>query len=332
MNALEQIEAQLRASVVARAGTAAQPAPGRRRARGRRHIAGTWSRGRLVALACVAVVAAAVLVGLGLTNIGGGASPSPAVAAVMQRFARIAGSGPSLVPRAGQYLSVRSVSDYHSIAEGKSGQPACIFSAVDHRHVWIGANGSGLLRETTGPTKFTTARGRARCESMFSRSALAAGTSNLWFADDCFSLGPGGGDLQSLSTTDPKLLLAQMRRIEGGPHTPAEDLIHVGDFLQETDASPALRANLYRAAALIPGIQLLGPVRDHFGLQPAHRGADGRAAERSPDQLPQLGGLPQLARRRPSSLPLTGAAAPGLPRQRWLRPQGARRRGHDRPA
>lgn len=35
--------------------------------------------------------------------------------------------------------------------------------------------------------------------------------------------------------------------------------------MRETDASPALRAALYRAASLIPGVHLLGLVRDHFG-------------------------------------------------------------------
>lgn len=87
---------------------------------------------------------------------------------------------------------------------------------------------------------------------------------NLWFAARCFALGPGGGNLQSLST-DPRTLLKQMRRIDGGPPGPAEDFVHVGDFLRETDAPPALRAALYRAAGLIPGVRLLGWVRGHAG-------------------------------------------------------------------
>jgi hypothetical protein len=69
--------------------------------------------------------------------------------------------------------------------------------------------------------------------------------------------------MQALST-NPRTLLQQMRRIDGGPPGPAEDFVHVGDFLRETDASPAVRAALYRAAALIPGVKLLGMVRDHL--------------------------------------------------------------------
>jgi hypothetical protein len=56
-----------------------------------------------------------------------------------------------------------------------------------------------------------------------------------------------------------------MRQIDGGPRTPAEDFVHIGDFLRETDAPPAIRAAIYRAAALIPGIRLLGWVRNYSG-------------------------------------------------------------------
>jgi hypothetical protein len=56
-----------------------------------------------------------------------------------------------------------------------------------------------------------------------------------------------------------------MRQIDGGPRTPAEDFVHIGDFLRETDAPPAIRAAIYRAAALIPGIRLLGWVRNYNG-------------------------------------------------------------------
>ena len=90
-----------------------------------------------------------------------------------------------------------------------------------------------------------------------------AGTTNTWFAPGCLELGPTS-DWRKLST-DPRVLLGQMRRIDGGPPTAAEDFVHIGDFLRETDAPPKIRAAIYRAAALIPGVQLLGSVRDHDG-------------------------------------------------------------------
>lgn len=258
MNALDEIKRQLSESVAARAHNTEQlpeaPRPlGRHQTRTARRLLR-----RRPAQLVFAVTLAAVLLGVGLTNLRSGPSPTAAVAAALQRLAQIAASGPPLVPGAGQYLDVRSVSDYPA-TDGTSG---CVTSAVDHREVWIAADGSGLLRESVGTPTFTSPADQALCGKAVSG---ASGTSNTWFAADCFSLGPTNS-MQSLST-DPSTLLAQMRTIDGGPRTPAEDFVHIGDFLRETDASPALRATLYSAAALIPGVQLLGTVQDHLGRQ-----------------------------------------------------------------
>jgi hypothetical protein len=136
---------------------------------------------------------------------------------------------------------------------------------VDHRQIWIGTDGSGLLRETYGPQRFASAADRAICLGADPKMKLrSGGTSDDWFAAQCLSLKPANFDWSSLSS-DPRVLLQQMRQLDGGPATPGEDFVHIGDFLRETDAPPAVRATLYRAAALIPGIQLLGTVRDHNG-------------------------------------------------------------------
>ncbi len=262
MNALKQIERQLSDSVAARAYDDTQQLLGTERtSHARATAARRLLRSRPGQLAFV-VALAGLLVAVGLTNLSSSPSPTPAAAAALQRLARIAAAGPSLVPGPGQYLYVRSVS-YYPAVDGDNG---CVSYAVDHRQVWIGTDGSGLLRESTGPATLAPGADEALCEKTDPQVQGASGTSNSWFAADCFSLGPTN-DMQSLST-DPSTLLAQMRRIDGGPHTPAEDFVHVGDFLRETDASPALRAALYQAAALIPGVQLLGTVTDHLG----HRG------------------------------------------------------------
>jgi hypothetical protein len=231
-----------------------RPHPERRRRRTRRRLI----RAALV----VASIAAGMLV-VELAGSGSDTGPPSAAAAALEQLARVAASGPSLVPGPGQYLYVDSVNDYPAIADGGVGKPSCITSATDHRQIWIGANGSGLLRDTTGPTTFTSPRDRAVCLAMNPSPLTGGGTSNLWFANRCFQLGPTD-DMQALST-DPRTLLVQMRRLDGGPVTPAEDFVHIGDFMRETDASPALRAALYRAAALIPGVRLLGTVPDHLG-------------------------------------------------------------------
>jgi hypothetical protein len=207
-----------------------------------------------------AAVAVCVLV-IQLAGSGSDTGTSPALAAALGRLAQIAASGPSLVPGPGQYLYVDSRNDGES--DAYAGGRTCITHATDHRQVWIGADGSGLLQDTTGPTRFSSPGDRAFCIAMKLGPTTRGGTSKLWFAARCFELGPGN-DMQSLST-DPRTLLGQMRRIDGGPAGPGEDFVHVGDFLRETDASPAVRAALYRAAALIPGVHLLGTARDHLG-------------------------------------------------------------------
>jgi hypothetical protein len=260
MNAIEAIEAQLRRSVAA-LNPSSSVAPAKPRRRERSAFARRMATRRPVTFA-TATVAAAVVLAVSLLSSGPAAGPSPAVAAVLQHLARIAARGPSLVPGSGQYLYVDSVNDYPAIQMVPHGT-GCVAYGVNHRQIWIAADGSGLLRQTSGPATFTSAHDRALCLRAESKSDLSAGASNMWFADQCFQLGPTN-DMQSLST-NPRTLLRQMRKIDGGPRDPGEDFKRVGDFLRETDAPPALRAALYRVAALIPGVQLLGIVRDHSG-------------------------------------------------------------------
>jgi hypothetical protein len=94
--------------------------------------------------------------------------------------------------------------------------------------------------------------------------SFAAGTSNTWAAPGCLGIDPV--PLGKLPT-DPKLLRARLLtgKVEGGPPGPAEAFTQVGDLLRETDASPALRAALYRAAAGLRGVRNLGIVTDQLG-------------------------------------------------------------------
>ena len=216
---------------------------------------------RVLAIAAVAVAASAIV--LGVFGWGGSpAGPSPAAAAVLNRLAHLIAAQP-LTLQPGQYLYVDSRNDFSHFT-GLGGNSVCQTVAVRRRQIWIGADGSGLLRETTGPERFTSPADRAACLQANPKWQLqSGGTSNDWFAAQCLSLGPTN-DWSSLSS-DPRVLLQQMRQIDGGPPTPGEDFVHIGDFLRETDAPPAVRATLYQAAALIPGIRLLGKVRDHDG-------------------------------------------------------------------
>jgi hypothetical protein len=232
------------------------------------HAVGTESRGshpirrrrlprlRVMAIAATAVAAAVIVLSV-FGWSGSPAGPSPAAAAVLDRLARLIAAQP-LTPQPGQYLYVESRSEYPSFGGN------CETLAVDHRQIWIGTDGSGLIRQTTGPEQFSSPADQAACLQANPKMQLGGGgTSNDWFAPQCLELGPTH-NWNSLSS-DPHVLLQQMRQIDGGPATAGEDFVHIGDFLRETDAPPAVRASLYQAAALIPGIELLGTVRDHEG-------------------------------------------------------------------
>lgn len=230
------------------------------------HIEGEQQRGlrrprrrrRLTLAVGAAMAAAAVAITIVALLPAGSGGPSPAAAAVLNRLARLVATQP-LAPQPGQYLYVESRNDYPAFSG------SCETVAVDQRQIWIGTDGSGLIRDTTGPERFSSAADRATClQSNPNMRLRSGGTSNDWFAPQCLSTKPGKFEWSSLSS-DPHVLLQQMRQIDGGPPTPGEDFVHIGDFLRETDTPPAVRATLYQAAALIPGIQLLGTVRDHDG-------------------------------------------------------------------
>ncbi len=247
-----QARADLSAAIAATAGTAvAEP---RRRGRTRR----LWMPRVIIATTTAALCAVALVLALAVSD----GRPASAAAATLTRLAEIAASGPSLVPGPGQYLYVSS--EGTDVSTGVSGTPPkiCTIIRFSRSQMWTAANESGLQQGTAGASHFTSPADEAVCHSLHIGSE-GQGLSRLWFAAGCGELGPTN-NMQDLST-NPQTLLVQMRRIDGGPRTAAEDFVHVGDFLRNTDASPALRAALYRAAAHIPGVKFLGVVRDHLG-------------------------------------------------------------------
>jgi hypothetical protein len=83
------------------------------------------------------------------------------------------------------------------------------------------------------------------------------------------SFGTEGLHYQDFSefSINPDELYDQIRnQAEGhGSSTDSEMLVLVGDLLRETVAPPNLRAGLYRVAARIPGVELVGEVTDPAG-------------------------------------------------------------------
>jgi hypothetical protein len=135
----------------------------------------------------------------------------------------------------------------------------------ERREIWIGPDGSGRIRGTETDPTFPTAKDRQNWKAM-GRTAppLVGPPSDERFGPGGLSTGPT--DLSKLPTDPAKLAaLISSRKIEGGPPGPAEDFVQVGDLLRETSASPELRAALFKVAAGIPGVKLLGTVTDSDG-------------------------------------------------------------------
>lgn len=220
-------------------------------------------------LPAVTVVALSVAAAVVLSVFAWGrspAGPSPAAAGVFHRLAGRIAAQP-LTPQPGQYLYIEFKSEWGAFGGN------CETRSIAHEQIWIGADGSGLDRDTSEPGSFTSAADRANCMSMASSDAqekadlqrtLAGWTSDDWSAPRCMELGPTS-DWSSLSS-DPQVLLQQIRNLyHGDEATPAQEFSYVAEILGRTDAPPDVRANIYRAAALIPGVQSLGTVRDHDG-------------------------------------------------------------------
>jgi RNA polymerase sigma-70 factor (ECF subfamily) len=139
----------------------------------------------------------------------------------------------------------------------------CVVQQVDHRQIWIATDGSGAIDETRSGSHFTSAADAQTC-ALF--HITDASSQNNTFRNRF----PAGGlslptnDWSSLST-DPATLLKQVHQRDGGPNEPGEWLTNIADFMRESDAPPAIRAALYRATALIPGVKLLGPQSNPAG-------------------------------------------------------------------
>ncbi len=120
------------------------------------------------------------------------------------------------------------------------------------REIWLGPDG-GLLRTTSGKPEFLSERDRLNW--------IAAGRPNLR---------EGGGTVAlekqppSDLPADPDALFARLEDEARGHSkgTYVEMFTLLGDAFRETNLNPAQRAALYEVAARLPGVELVGRVRD----------------------------------------------------------------------
>jgi hypothetical protein len=223
------------------------------------------------ALAAVGIVA---ILASGLLPLGRG--PDPAAAAALNQAAYIAAAQPDAAGDGYRYT--KSEGAYLSGVGGAPGRPNGVWALVPvSREIWIKPDGSGRLLEK---------RGEAIWFGQADKAAwVAAGSPNLGaeaFSDMRFGPTPPGAEPGtarawpgSLSYEDVDALptdVAALREViraraaaNGGGATDLEMFTIVGDLLRETVAAPQVRAALYRVAASLGGVELIGSVTDRVG-------------------------------------------------------------------
>ena len=240
--------------------------PARRRRPPRRAVLG-------LATAAVAA-AAAIAVVSGLDE--GQVTPAPANAReALRRVADVAArrTGPG-IPRDDQYFYVASEGTELTVAAPTS-DPAESYSYLytKRREIWLSVDRTGLLRQQqvgaprsadpARPRELDQGRAPRRRAAAPAASAMAMEAIHHYFiGDEKFT----AAQLRDFDPTPEQLYERLRSRINGRGQSPnGEVFVEIADALRESPQTPQLRATLYRALALVPGVQLLGDVHDRLG-------------------------------------------------------------------
>jgi hypothetical protein len=211
-------------------------------------------RRRSILMPAVGLAIAAAATVVALVGVGDEPGIDAGAAAVLRDAAAKAKAQKPRHPLGhGRVLYVKSVDAYLNTWADRG-----VFSVlVPHvREIWHGPEG-GLLVTSTGEPEFLSARDRQRW--------IAAGRPNLREG------GVGRTALGRQDTSDlPTDVDALFSRLEDEARghskgTHRQMFTRLGDYLRETNISPRQRAALYEVAARIPGVELVGRVRDPVG-------------------------------------------------------------------
>lgn len=231
-----------------------------------------------------AAIAAVLVWTLAVSPLVGQQGASAAAARVLRAAARVAARQPAVALQPGAFAYTRS---QESNADGvvlPGGKTYDVLVRTT-REIWVGPDGSGRIRQVSEPAGFPTAGDRSVWEAAGSPSLsqIAAGQTY----DRTF--GPGGLDsplnVDGLTRAqllgmenDPSALASAIRTVAAQNPNPLgfEMLTIIGDLLSESAAPPQLRSSLYQVAATIPGVQLLGTVRDPAGRKGVAVASDAR--------------------------------------------------------
>jgi hypothetical protein len=262
----DRIEAHLR-TAVERHAARRRPRPGERSSEGQRK-ARRWRRRRIAALVLAGTLAAGAVVLLGLQGLTGNDGPggaSSAVAAVLGRVAQVAAAQPGTAPAAGEY-----VLDVYE-TEGRRLQRGCPMRTFDRSELWIGADGSGFSRSTAYPSKALAGASRKLClgaAAMLGHEEEVGVSESAW-APHCLDRDRVALDRLPLGVAAMRrALIAEATKADGASMNIRLSNILFGfisNLLGEGIATPQQRADLYRVAGTLPGVELFTGVRDPMG-------------------------------------------------------------------
>jgi hypothetical protein len=238
--------------------TAATPPPRHRIRRAARRPG--WRLSRAALAGACAVGAAAAIGGYALVG-GAGAhgGASPAAATLLAKIANAAERQPAPRVRDSDFMYIRSDVAFASY----NSQNVPTMAKPHERQVWLPVADScaaGLLIEHGQRIRLGASPDDSGKAAVSPNQAVKCGTGSL--NDPTYRL------LQSLPQ-DPRTLLNLIyagTKGEGQAVGPdGEAFITIGDMIRETIVPPRTAAALYRAAALIPGVTLVGHVTNAAG-------------------------------------------------------------------
>jgi hypothetical protein len=232
-------------------------------------------RRAVLGLATTAVAAAAAIaVVSGLDE--GHVAPVPATAAsqALRRVATVAEhrDGPG-VPGDDQFFYVASEGTELTVSAPTS-DPADSYSYLytKRREIWLSVGRQGLLRQgQVGPPRWLTPRDRANWikAGRLDESGQGGSDEMAMGAIGHYTLGDEQFSTQQLRDLDPtpqELYDRLLARVgDRGQSRIGEVYVEIADALREAPQTPRLRATLYRALALVPGVQFLGQLHDRLG-------------------------------------------------------------------
>lgn len=196
-----------------------------------------------------------------LPVLDGSGGSGTAAARELRTLASVAAQQPDAQLAPGMFAYTRSEAMWMSTSASADGSAtATTLSEPFTREIWIGVDGSGRIRETTGdPSQplATVPSPDHNWDASFEAGELTLPL-NMWdFTPE---------RLERLA--DDPAALAEAIRTRADTHAQPvayESFVIVGDLLREAVAPAAVRAALFEVAAGIPGVELVGVVEDLAG-------------------------------------------------------------------